>query len=263
MLRRMSELTDYTLRAKDGDIGTIDDLYFDDESWTVRHLVVVTGGWLSVQRRVLIPPRAVQHVDAAAHRLVTNLTRQQVEGSPGLDSARPVSRQYEQTLYGYYGYPYYWGGPYLWGPLIYPTAPPPNTYDAERHAAEHPPEDAHLRSARDVEGHRIQATDGELGHVADFLVDEETWAIRYLIADPRSWWPGHHVLVPTEWITAVHWNEATVQVNVDKAAVRNAPAYDPARALDRDAEMRYHRAFGREGYWDRRPEAWKRHPPAA
>ena len=263
MLQRVGELELYTMGAKDGDIGKVDDVYFDDQSWTVRHLVVETGGWLTA-RSVLIPPRAVQQIDPEAHRLVTELTRQQVEQSPGLDSATPVSRQYERELYRYYGYPYYWGGPYLWGPIIYPTAPPPGTDAAEaQEAIDQAPEDNRLRSARDVRGHGIQATDGQLGHVEDFLIDGETWAIRYLVVDPRNWWPGHHVVVPTEWITAVHWNESTVEVNVDKKDIRNAPAYDPTGAMDRDYEARYHSHFGRPGYWERRPESWKRYPPAA
>lgn len=265
MLRRVKDLQTYAMGAKDGDIGTIDDVYFDDQSWVIRHLVVDTGGWLT-GRRVLIPPRAVQGIEAVRQRLITDLTKRQVEDSPGLDSAKPVSRQYERDLYSYYGYPYYWTGPYLWGPIMYPTSPSLPISDAEAAggaAAETPPENRHLRSARDVSGHRIHATDGELGHVEDFLFDEETWAIRYLIVDPRNWWPGHHVLISTEWITAVHWSDSTVEVNVDKAAVRNAPAYDPAGLIDRQYEARYHDSYRRPGYWERRPESWKRYPPAA
>jgi sporulation protein YlmC with PRC-barrel domain len=263
MLRRVNELRNYTMGASDGDIGKIDDVYFDDQGWTVRHLVVDTGHWLP-GRRVLIPPRAIERIDPTTQRLMTNLRMRQVEDSPGIDSAKPVSRQYEQDLYGYYGYPFYWGGPYLWGPIIYPTAPPPESYEAERLASDRPSGDTHLRSARDVSGHGIQATDGELGHVEDFLIDEQTWAIRYLVVDPRNWWPGHFVVISTEWIIAVHWNDSTVQVDVDKETVRNAPGFDPtAAALDRDYENRLHDHFRRPGYWERGPESWKRYPPAA
>jgi hypothetical protein len=264
-LRRVRDLQNYTMGATDGEIGKLDDVYFDDQGWTVRHLVIDTGGWLT-GRRVLIPPRAIQRIDHVSLRLVTNLTRRQVEESPGIDSDRPVSRQFERDLYSHYGYPFYWTGPYLWGPIMYPSAPPPATYDAvaaESTGADRPPGDTSLRSARDVTGHAIEATDGELGHVEDFLVDDEAWTIRYLIVDPRNWWPGQHVLVSTDWITAVHWNDSTVQVNVDKEAVRNAPAYDPAGWIDRDYEARYYGSYGRPGYWERRPESWRRYPPAA
>jgi uncharacterized protein YrrD len=262
MLQRVKDLEGYAIGATDGEIGKIDDVYFDDQSWTVRHLIADTGGWLT-GRHVLIPPRAVQGIEPSAGRIVTNLTKQQVQGSPGLDAARPVSRQYERDLYGYYGYPDYWTGPYLWGPITYPTEPPPGSYAAaDMRGGDQPPEDTHLRSAREVSGYGIQATDGELGHVEDFLVDE-VWAIRYVIVDPRNWWPGHHVLMPTEWITAVHWNDSTVEVNVEKEAVRNAPAYDPTGRVEREYEAQYHSHFGRPGYWERQPDSWKRYPPAA
>jgi sporulation protein YlmC with PRC-barrel domain len=262
MLRRVKDLRQYTIAASDGDIGHIDDVYFDDQSWTVRHVVVDTGTWLT-GRRVLIPPRAIDGIDASGERVATRLTRKQVEDSPGVDTEQPVSRQHERDLYGYYGYPFYWGGPYLWGPIPYPAAPPPGAYAVEREGGDEPAGDVHLRSARDVSGHRIQATDGELGHVEDFLVDEQTWAIRYLIVDPRSWWPGHFVVIATDWIVAVHWNDSTVQVDVDKEAVRNAPPFEADRVLDREYERRLHQYFRRPGYWERAPEAWKRYPPAA
>jgi sporulation protein YlmC with PRC-barrel domain len=274
----MKDLQRYTIAAQDGDIGRVDDVYFDDQSWTVRHVVVDTGGWLT-GRSVLIPPRAIQAVDAAHERLVTHLTREQVERSPGLETARPVSRQYEMDLYGHYGYPYYWTGPYRWGMSAYPYAAPypsaapyppgaPGLSGApavaeELRARQQAGEDSTLRSARDVSGHGIQATDGELGHVEDYLIEMTTWAVRYLIVDPRNWWPGNHVLVPTEWITAVHWNDSTVQVDVAREAVRNAPPFDPATPIDRDFEARYHLSHGRPGYWRREPDSSTVYPPAA
>jgi sporulation protein YlmC with PRC-barrel domain len=263
MLRRTKDLQTYTIRARDGDVGTLHDFHFDDQSWTVRYLVVDTGRWLS-GRRVLIPPRAIEAIDSADQRLRARLTMRQIEDSPGVDTDKPVSRQHEIDVLRYYGFPYYWGGPYRWGPITSPAAALPPSYDAMagRQSTE-PAADPHLRSVRDVSGYGIQATDGELGHVEEFLVDEDAWAIRYLLVDPRSWWPGKHVLVPTEWITAVHWADRTVEVNVDKQAVRGAPAFDPAGSLDRTYETHYYGYFGRPGYWERPPEAWTLHRPAA
>jgi hypothetical protein len=276
MLRRVRDLQRFTIGATDGDVGRVDDLYFDDQSWTIRWIVVDASGWLT-ERHVLIAPRAIQTVDPVGQRLVTNLSKQQVQDSPTRDAERPVSRQYETALYDHYGYPYYWAGPYRWGMAPYPyAAPSPLPYPPgatgapgrsavteEMAARERESRDPNLRSARDVSGHGIEATDGRLGHVEDYLVDDEAWTIRYLIVDPRSWWPGAHVLVSTEWITAVHWNDGTVQVSVSKDAVRNAPAYDPASGVSRDFETRYHRHHGRPGYWERHPESWRLRPPAA
>ena len=276
-LRPLERLREFTIGAKDGDVGTFDDVYFDDQSWTIRYLVVSTGGWLS-GRRVLISPPAVEAIDAAGRRLVTGLSKEQVKNSPDIDTTRPVSRQHEMRLFDYYGYPYYWTGPYRWGAAPYPYAapypsaapyPPGTLREADRPAVaeelaarDREQQDPHLRSAREVTGYAIEAADGRLGHVEDFLVDDDEWAIRYLIVDPKSWWPGPHVLIATDWITRVSWSDAAVHVNVSREAVQNAPRYDNGALLDREQELRLHRSYGRQGYWERHPEVWM-YPPAA
>ena len=60
--------------------------------------------------------------------------------------------------------------------------------------------DVHLRSANKVTGYRIGATDGDIGHVEDFIIDDETWEIRYMVVDTQNWWPGKKVLVAPQWI---------------------------------------------------------------
>jgi hypothetical protein len=273
MLRRFGDLRSYTIGATDGDIGSIDDLYFDDLSWTVRYLVADTGGWLS-GRKVLLSPAALRGIDAAGARLRTNLTRGQVEGSPSIDTQKPVSRQHETEFLSYYDYSPYWAGPYRWGAYAYPypgegllppMAGPAESRVAEELAArERQTHDEHLRSVREVTGYGIRATDGELGHVEDFLFDEQDWAIRYLIVDPRSWWPGPHVLVGVDWIRSVSWDGSTVDVDVSREAVRNAPRYEPGGPFGREEEARFYGYYGRPGYWDRDAEGWRKHyPPAA
>ena len=120
MLRSMkNDLKGFTVGATDGDIGTVEEVYFDDTSFTVRHLVVDTGGWLS-GRKVLISPMALRDIDWGGKRINATLTKAQVEKSPAIHTDRPVSRQHEIEYYGYYGYPSYWAGPYLWGAYPYP-----------------------------------------------------------------------------------------------------------------------------------------------
>ncbi|HXH81354.1 MAG TPA: PRC-barrel domain-containing protein [Candidatus Tectomicrobia bacterium] len=274
MLRRVDDLRTYSVGAVDADIGSIEDVYFDDQSWTVRYFVVDTGRWLP-GRKVLISPHSVRGLDPAGLRVVTDLTVQKVKDSPSIDTARPVSRQYEQEYSTYYGYPHYWLGPHRWGAAVYPGAVlggpayPPTTPDdyppatEEMIARERESADPHLRSAAAVSGYGIRATDGELGHVQDFLADEQSWAIRYLIVDPRRWWPGPHVVVATDWVTRVDWHDRVVEVDVTRDEVRNAPPYDPTGALDRSFETRLYGHYARPGYWAREPEAWRRWPPAA
>ncbi len=115
MLTNAVHLKGLAIQATDGEIGTVDQFYFDDETWAIRYLTVESGGWLD-DRRVLISPISVVNTDWQAKRLDVALTKQQVENSPNIDTHRPVSRQHEAAYLGYYGYPNYWGGTYLWGP---------------------------------------------------------------------------------------------------------------------------------------------------
>ena len=119
MLRSMKALRGFTIRSTDGDIGTVQEGYFDDVSYTVRYVVVDTGGWLS-GRKVLLSPIAVRAIDWAQKRLTAALTKAQVAKSPHIDTEKPVSRQHETAYYGYYGYTPYWAGSYLWGAYPYP-----------------------------------------------------------------------------------------------------------------------------------------------
>jgi sporulation protein YlmC with PRC-barrel domain len=270
---QLENLRRYTIGATDGEVGQVETVYFDDESWTVRYLVVDTGNWLS-GRKVLISPRCIHGVDRERERVVTNLTREQVETSPDIDTHKPVSRQDEIRYYNHYDYPDYWTGPYRWGfaadPFLLGSYPPayggnelPPTVARELAARPTVEEEPHLRSAAEVTGYGIQATDGSLGHVEEFLIDETTWTIRYLIVDPQNWWPGSHVVISPEWIREVNHSDTKVHVDLTREAVRNAPVYDPSRPVERDWERRLHGHFDRRGYWDRPPDAWRLRPPAS
>lgn len=197
MLSKAKTLTGYSLQNIDGEtIGKAKDFYFDDRHWTIRYLVADTGHWLT-GRQVLISPYALVAVNPDRKNIVTDLTKKQIESSPSLDSDKPVSRQFEQTYYGHYGYPMYWAGPFSWGYYAYPMR------DREQWKEPRQGEkawDPHLRSTDNVGGYCIQALDGDIGHVEDFIIDDETWAIRYLVIDTRNWWAGKKVLVSPKWI---------------------------------------------------------------
>lgn len=208
MLQSVKHLHGYAVVATDGDIGRADEFYFDDTHWAVRYLVVDTGGWLD-GRKVLISPYSVIGTDAHDRTVQLSLTREQVEKSPDIDAHKPVSRQHEADYLQYYGYPTYWGGADMWGlggyPLVMPVAPPAAEAKAET-AATQENEDSHLRSTREVTGYHIQASDDEFGHVEDFLLDLQSWAIRYLVIDTRNWVPASkRVLVATDWIDDIVW----------------------------------------------------------
>ncbi len=253
MLRSMRDLKGFTIGATDGDIGHVDAFYFDDTSFTVRHLVVDTSGWLS-GRKVLISPMALGKVDWDRRRINVALSKGQVEQSPPIETDQPVSRQQEIEYYRYYGYPPYWAGPYLWGGYPYPVPPPgaPTSLEQEERPwnwSGRASGDPHLRSSGDVIGYYLAATDGDIGHVEDFLVDDTTWAIRYMVVDTSNWWLGKKVLVSPEWITDVDWNNSKLHVDMTREQIKNAPEYDPSGLPLRDYETRLHDYYGRPGYW--------------
>jgi uncharacterized protein YrrD len=264
MFDTVKHLEHYAIHAADGFIGHVRDVYFDDHSWVVRYLVVDIGGWLP-GRKVLISPISVTGVNAEDRVLTLSLTQQQVKDSPDIDTDKPISRQHERSLLGYYGYPYYWGAGGLWGAGSFAslmlnvsergTAIPAHRADIERvletgDAGSDPAADTHLRSGNAVAGYRIEAADGHMGKVKDFLVEESTWAIRYLVVNTSEWWTGHDVLVAVRWIDSVKWMDNAVTVALTRQAVKDSPTYDPERTLDREHESALFKHHQKTGYWD-------------
>jgi uncharacterized protein YrrD len=254
MLKSVHSLKGLTIQATDGEIGKVVEFYFDDAHWTVRYLVVNTGGWLD-ERLVLISPMFVGDADWDSRRLHVRLTKQQVENSPDVDTQKPVSRQHEAEYLNYYGYPSYWGDSGLWGsafspsmllavPAFTPTSVP------ENEAA-----DSHLRSTQAVTGSEIEATDGELGHVADFILDLDTWAIVYVEVSTRNWLPGKKVLISPQWINTVNWSDLTVKVNLGKETIKGAPEYIESEPITREYESALHDYYGVPPYWSQRGQA--------
>jgi hypothetical protein len=245
MLSKAKTLEGYKLDSLDGEIGKVKEFYFDDRHWTIRYLVAETGTWLA-DRQVLISPYALVAVNNERRNIAVDLTKKQIEDSPSLDTDKPVSHQFEQAYYGHYLYPMYWGGPYSWGPYPYPMR---DREEWKKSTRPKKASDHHLRSTYGVSGHHIQALDGEIGHVADFIIDDETWAIRYLIVDTHNWWPGKKVLVSPQWIERVSWGERKVFVNLDRETIKQSPEYTETSLITRDYEIGLHGHYKRKGYW--------------
>lgn len=251
MLLRAKTLQGYTLNSLDGNIGKVKEFYFDDHHWTIRYLVADTGNWLT-GRQVLISPYALGGATLNEKDIAVALTQHQIENSPSLESDKPVSRQFEEGFYGYYGWPMYWGGPFMWG------ADPYIVRDPQLRQKSLQPEkawDPHLRSTHEVTGYHIQASDGEIGHVEDFVIDDDTWAIRYLIVDTRNWWPGNMVLVSPQWIDRVSWEEAKVFVSLSRDSIRRSPDLADGSPLTRKYEVGLHKHYRRPGYWEEEPSS--------
>jgi hypothetical protein len=251
MLTNATHLKGLVIRATDGDLGTVDQFYFDDETWAIRYLTIETGGWLG-GRVVLISPFSVVHADLLDKRLDVALTKKQVEKSPDINTHLPISRQHEAAYLGYYGYPYYWGGPYMWGPAFFPAglvSPIPASTETMADRIRKEPTDSHLRSTEAVTGYDIEAADGEIGHVNGFVVDDEAWAIRYIEVATRNWWPGNKVLVSPAWVERVSWTDSKVYVGLSREAIKTAPEYADSTPITREYENRLHLHYGRPPYW--------------
>lgn len=256
MLRSTKQLEKYTIGTTDGELGQVKDFYFDDETWVVRYVIVETGAWLS-SRRVLISPFSIGAPDGVGHILPVSITKQQLKDSPSIDLEKPVSRQHEMSYLGYYGYPYYWGGTGLWGEGAYPgmmmTGVGYGGSDAQferlSRQAELSNSDPHLRSCAVLEEYHVHATDGDIGHIQGFLLDEKSWAIRYAIVNTSNWWLGHSVLISPEWIGEVSWSQSKVTTSLNRQAIKDAPAYDPDVMFERADEIGIYKHYGRAGYW--------------
>jgi uncharacterized protein YrrD len=208
------------LQAVDGEIGTVEDLLFDDERWRVRYLAADTGGWLT-GRQVLLAPEAVGGID---ERVTIGLTREQVEGSPPLSADEPVSRQWETDLFGYYGYVPYWG--FAAGYPVAGAYAPIEPGLSPDGVVEPGEGDPHLRSAREVTGYHVQATDDEVGHVEDLLLDDATWSIDAIVVDTRNILPGRKVVVPVTEIEEISFADRIVRVNMTREGIERRPEAD-------------------------------------
>ncbi|EEF59920.1 PRC-barrel domain-containing protein [Pedosphaera parvula] len=237
MLHSVKNLHGYKLEALDGEIGHVTGFYFDDKDWVVRYLVADTGSWMS-GHKVLISPYAIGNIYPAGKLLEVNLTRERIENSPSIDTELPVARQHERDYFRYYNWPIYWGGPGLWGLNPAPIIPP-------MWQAQHPDEEeqvseanSHLRSTQEVTGYQLQALDGEIGHVEDFLIDEVNWAIRHLIVTTGHSWSGKNVLIPPQAIDKVSWAESKVFVHLTLSEIQHEPEFDHALTGHDDREWR-------------------------
>jgi sporulation protein YlmC with PRC-barrel domain len=217
VLRSVKEMQEYVAAAVDGEIGEVEEFYLDDRYWTIRYLVVGMSNDETYQR-VLITPAALGQPDRAEQVLRVALSMEQARNRPDVDSDRPISRQGRSES----------GSP----------EEEPNE-----------PGDPHLRSTKEVIGYHIRARDGEIGHVEDFVVNDETWTIHFVVVDTRNWWPGRKVLMAPTWIKQVDWAEGKVEVDLSKGTIEKSPQYDPSLPLDAQYEKELYDYYDRPYYW--------------
>jgi len=260
------------LVSKTGDsIGKVRDFYFDSSDLIVRYAIVDTGGWLS-GRKVLISTGSFQKPNWKEERFPVDLSKEEIENSPSINEEKPVSRQREVDLADYYNWPAYWG------PMagtqnmaagytgVYPVRPIPidlkddgddkigitdkdSREDVRTEDKACDDENCYLRSLKEVQGYNIHAVDGEIGHLENLMVADESWVVHYLVVDTRNWWPGKKVLVAPEWLKRVSYNNEEVYVELHKDTIKDSPEYDPETPITREYEEDLYVHYGKDRYW--------------
>jgi uncharacterized protein YrrD len=225
----VSRLLGKAIDALDGQIGSVHDLYFEESTWNVRYLVLDTGKWLT-GRKVLVAPEAIVKPWHDEGPIPVNLTKEQIKSSPDIDTAVPISRLAEELLHRHYRWLPYWDVTTVPVP---PPPPPPvvASSEEERREAEAKAEslsEARLRNAKEVRGYHVQATDGEVGRVDDFLVDDDCTRILFLSIDVKGWLFGKKVLVGPSLVSRVDWASSTIYVDTVRQALKSSQEYDPA-----------------------------------
>ena len=240
MNRSVKSLVGYAMGATDGEIGNVKEFYFDDHTWTIRYLIVETGNWLN-ERKILISPQALLKPDWEGKVFPVNLTKEQIKNSPNIDTEQPVSRQQEILLNDYYPWTSYWGGGFWSGgmgtsgmmmethePIKVALNEKNNIADEEYHG------DPNLRSTDKVTGYSIHAEDGSIGDVGDFIFDDNSWEIQFMVVDTRHWFTVKKVLISPKIIKEINWDTAEVIVNTSVEHIKNSPEYFQTEELTED-----------------------------
>jgi len=271
MLHSVKDLDGFRMVARGEDreggesgeeVGKVREVYFDDERWVIRYLVVATGGWLS-GRNVLVSLNSITGLDRQRRLLETSLTKAEVEDAPGMSTNAPVPRQREAAIDDYDRYPPWWAGagvgseaalpplaptlaPPLEAPLEAPLEPPYRPEGApapDQHAQA--TRDPHLRSSAEVIGCRVVASDGDCGHLADLLFDDRSWQLRHAVVDTRDGLGVDDRLVAIGALERPSWDDRKAFFRVPREAIASAPSFDPTTRFAEDIDERLARHYGR------------------
>lgn len=245
MLRNIGDVRGRPVEAADGDIGEIRGFFFDDRSWVVRYIIIEAGSWLN-RREVVISPTAFKNPLWHAKTFPVALRKHQIESSPEIDPAKPITRPEELQIVQHYGWPAYWESDSLYKRLVTVAGAALGTAVAEKHSAVHA-----LRSTEQLFGTLLKATDGDVGKIADLVIDDVSWEIHYIVVDTGTWLAGKKVLIAPEWIEHADWEPPRLSVGMSQKVIRESPAYDPAYPITRIYESRLYDYYEVPKYWRR------------
>lgn len=251
MLRSIKKLVGYNVLAKDGKIGHVEDFYFNDEHWVIRYLIVDIGLWIFGKKVLISPVSFIGEPDWTNSIFPINLTKEQINNSPEISSDKPVSRQKEEEIAHYYSWPVYWSAEY---PGIYAYTVHMEVLNKRDGDAKNVPEkenaDIHLRSSNELKGYSIKGMDGDIGQIDDFIVDDMSWEIKYIVIDTKKFLPGKKVIINLSWINDISWIDSSIHVNMTMDEIKNSPEYNPSESVNRKYEEVLYDYYGRPKYWE-------------
>jgi uncharacterized protein YrrD len=236
MKRYAADAFGSVVHAIDGMIGKVTDFYFDDHRWTIRYIVADTGD----MHKVLLSPLTLKRSGWETNEFIVDLTVEQVKNSPDMDTDKPISRQHEIELQKYYNWPVYWEG--ISG--YYGIGVPITSYiPAVSDKQDEPAGDPHLRSVAEVTGYRIHSTDGEIGHLEDFLIDDKSLVIKYMLVNIRNLPHGKKVLISPARVKKISWDDSDIYVTETREVIKNSPEFDYTRTVSPDYETKLHEYY--------------------
>jgi sporulation protein YlmC with PRC-barrel domain len=265
MLLRAKTLKSYSMLASDGELGSLDDFYFDSDTATIRYFVGDTRTWF-FGGKVLLSPLSFKEIDRSNERIAVNATKDQIKDSPKPEEHEPITRRYEQQLSSYYGWENYWAdnaarrditgfqahAPMM--PPIFNPEGPREEHDGlksdEAHASEQQyREDQQLISVEDIKGYKVHTADGEAGKIHDCVIDDEDWKIRYFVVNVGGFFNKELVLVSIDWLNDVSWRDHTITFDLENKRIEDAPEFVSDQPITREDEAALYEHYNRKGYW--------------
>lgn len=226
MLRDLNKTKNCVVQGTDGIIGTVADVYVNDQTWDIHYLAANTGNWLE-GRHVLISTESLLEPKWEASSFPALVTKAQVEGAPPFEIDKPLSWEKEREICSYYRWKTYF---------------PVNENDLTVFPGI-------LTSVNGLKDFSLSASDGEIGKITNFIFDDAIWMVRYLVVDTSKWLAGRTVLISPMWGKGINWTERQVMVDLNQDEIQRSPEYDPLSPIERLYEIELYTHYGKPHYW--------------
>ncbi|HDT14607.1 MAG TPA: PRC-barrel domain containing protein [Firmicutes bacterium] len=244
MFISLKNLIGYSVMTPEGDAGKIEDIFFDDISWSVRYYRVKAGNIIHKERFLISPSDIQEHPDWENRSIYIKNEAEKINKSPDEGDDMLPGRETEEKIAKYYNWPVYWTGLTYGSPVI-----PALFNDTQEEKDTEKEKTSKLRSLKDFLKYDVEALDGELGSVYDVIIDDQNAKIMYFAVDTHKILPGKRVLITTTWAKETDWINGKLVTTLTKEEIKNSPEYDPSQPVNREYEEVLFDYYGRPRYW--------------